>query len=332
MKKDSVIKRIAPGLVLLFMGPLLGELVSGHQAPLQFADPFNFLLTALPYGLGALVCRELTVIWGKGKTSLVLMGIAFGLFEEIVVIRSIINSNWSELGAIGLYNFWGGVNWTYGLMLVHFHITISIVSSVLLTEAIFPKRQNKRWLSNPMLAICGVGLALWIPAGFYMTAGIPSVPLYVLGVLTMFLFVFAAYKIPSKPYRKTGRRTAHPIVFFILGLINMTVIFLGTFYEGPKPSLVVLFTALLLADIICFILLLQWSQKGYGWTDRHKIALTSGFLMFFIALTAIKDFEGSFAGYSVVSAVSVILLVVLYGLTKRRETLAAAAIDAGDKA
>ena len=52
MKKDSVMKRIAPGLVLLFMGPLLGELVSGHQSPLQFTDPFNFLITALPYRAG----------------------------------------------------------------------------------------------------------------------------------------------------------------------------------------------------------------------------------------------------------------------------------------
>ena len=232
---------------------------------------------------------------------------------------SIINASWAELGAIGQYNFWGGINWTYGLMLIHFHITISIVASVLLTEAIFPKRQNKRWLSNPMLAICGAGLALWIPAGFYMIKGIDSVPLYVLAILTMLLFVYAAYKLPAKPYQKTGKRTAHPIVFFILGLINMTIIFLGTFYTGPKPSLFILFTSLLAIDVISFILLLQWSQKGYGWTDRHKVALASGFLMFFIALTAFKDFENGFAGYSIVSAVSVILLIVLYILSGRRE-------------
>ena len=251
--------------------------------------------------------------------SLVLMAIAYGLFEEVVVIRSILNINWSELGAIGQYNYWGGINWTYGLMLIHFHIVVSIVSSVFLTEMIFPDRKKERWLSNPALIICGVLFALWIPAGYYMIRGIPSVPLYITGILVMFMFVYTAYKIASNPFKRTNRPVKKPRYFFILGFINMIIIFFGTFFEGLKPPLAIMFTALLLIDILSFALILRWSQNGYGWTERHKVALVSGFLMFFILISAIKDMEGPFAGYSIVSAASIVLFVLLYMKVKKRE-------------
>ena len=320
--KNNWIKRAAPGLVLLFLAPVLGELIIGHQSPMDFINPKNFLMTSLPYGLGALICRELVMRWKKGKMSLVFMSIAYGLYEEIAVIRSIINQNWHELGAIGQYNFWGGINWTYGFMLVHFHVAVSIVSSVLIAEAMFHTRRNERWLSDPMLAITGLGLALWIPAGFYMSKGIHSVPLYISGILTILLFVYAAKAIPAKPFKKQGTIAVRPFNFFVLGLLNMVLIFLGTFYEGPKPSLFVMFTSLLAVDIISLVLVLRWSGNGYGWTDRHKVALVSGFLTFFILLSAVKDMESGFAGYSVVSAVGAVLLIALYLEAKKRDRLA----------
>lgn len=44
--KDSMFSKISPALVLLFMAPVLGELVSGHQHPLEFMNPLSFVLTA----------------------------------------------------------------------------------------------------------------------------------------------------------------------------------------------------------------------------------------------------------------------------------------------
>ncbi len=319
--KINWFKRALPGLVLLLLAPILGELIIGHQAPLNFIKLKNFLLSSLPYGLGALICRELVIRWRKGKMSLAFLGIAYGLYEEIAVIRSIINQNWHELEAIGQYNFWGGINWTYGLMLVHFHICVSIVSSVLIAEAIFSKRRNERWLSNPMLILTSIGLALWIPAGFYMSKGIQSVPLYILGILLIILFVYAAKAIPKQPFKKIDGEAAKPICFYVLGLVNMILIFLGTFYEGPKPALSIMFISLVAVDIISLILVLQWSKNGYEWTDKHKIALVSGFLTFFIMLSAIKDLESGFAGYSIISAAGAAALIILYITAKKRDSM-----------
>jgi hypothetical protein len=51
-------KRIPPWLTLLILAPLLGEIVSGHQPPIELCNPLAVMLFMLPYGFGALHCRE----------------------------------------------------------------------------------------------------------------------------------------------------------------------------------------------------------------------------------------------------------------------------------
>jgi hypothetical protein len=48
-------KRLSPGVALLLLGPVLGELVSGHQTLFEFVNPLAFVLSALPYGFGAII-------------------------------------------------------------------------------------------------------------------------------------------------------------------------------------------------------------------------------------------------------------------------------------
>jgi len=85
----SYLKCLSPGTALLLLGPICGELISGHQTLFEFLNPLAFILSSLPYGFGAIICRELTVRWGKGWVSLVLLGIAYGIYEEFVVARSV---------------------------------------------------------------------------------------------------------------------------------------------------------------------------------------------------------------------------------------------------
>lgn len=312
-------KHVSPGLALLLIAPLLGELLSGHQKPLEFINPVTFLLMALPYGFGALICRELSVRWGKGKLSLLLLAAAYGLYEEAVVIKSVFNAGWSELGPIGPYNYWGGINWTYGLMLIHFHIAVSIVSSVLIAESIYPDRAGARWLSDKQLILTGIGLALWIPFGAWAMPGIPSIPLYIIAILCMGALVYAARRTPARPLKKTGRPVKKPWLFMVLGFLDTAAILLGTFYEGPKPPLWVSVLVLALIDIVAFMLVLRWSDNGYGWTRVHKAALALGIVLFFLIAAALQDFDEGFAGRSVVSIISLIVLSRWYRRVRREE-------------
>jgi hypothetical protein len=90
-------KRVSPSLLLLLLAPAIGELLSGSSPPLEFFFPPSLILLALMYGCGALVCREMVVRWGKGWLSLLLLGIAYGIYEEGIVLRSFFNSAWQDL-------------------------------------------------------------------------------------------------------------------------------------------------------------------------------------------------------------------------------------------
>lgn len=311
---------MSPGLALLLLASILGELVSGHQGPFEFINPIAWVLTAMPYGLGALACRELVVRWGKGWWSLFLLSMAYGVFEEAIVARSIFDPKWSELGALAQYNHYAGINWTFSEVLIHFHITISILASVTLVEMFYPARKHDSWISTRQLGLCFVGLLLWIPAimgaqsaspdpeiEFYF----PPVGLYLLGWAVIFGLMALARIIPKEPLPARDRPVPRPLYFGLLGAVNMTVFFLTVFtipeMDSPPPLLAsVVF--LLVLDLVTLGLILHWSGNGFAWTDNHVFALIVGQLSFFIVFGFLQDLDEGFQGKSLTSIVTVYAL------------------------
>jgi hypothetical protein len=160
-KLKTSLKNPTPAQVLFFLSPVLGELVSSYQSPLQFINPLSFLITIFPYGCGALLVRELLVRRRKGWISLVLLGLAFGLFFEGIVTRVIFNPGWQDLGALATYTHLHGFNWTLAVGIVHFQATISIICAILLAEMLFPDRRHESWVSMRALVRCAVVLPGW---------------------------------------------------------------------------------------------------------------------------------------------------------------------------
>ncbi len=312
-------KRVPPALALLLIAPALGELVSGHQTPLEFLNPLNFIILSLPYGIGALVCRELMVRWHKGRLSLLLLGIAFGIYEEGVVVRSLFNPNWSELGALARYGYVGGVNWTWSEMLVHFHALISIFASVMLVEIMYPALRRRSWVSKRGFIACVAGLMAWVPLGWLMTSYRPPVAWYALAWVAVLALGWAAYRLPARPFASSGRRSAPPFAFLLLGFVNMSVVFLAVFLtaEQGRPPLALTASLLLLFDALALWLALRWSDYGHAWDDRHRLALVAGFLGFFIWFSVDHDLE-QWRGASIVGVLTVVGLLLLARSVVRR--------------
>ena len=302
-------KHIPPGLTLLLLAPILGELVSRHQTPLAFIQPLNFLLLSLPYGLGALVCRELTVRWHKGGFSLLLLGAAYGIYEEGVVVRSLFNPRWDELGALAQYNHVAGVNWTWSAMVIHFHTLISIGASVMLAEILYADRRRQPWLGDKALTACFLGLLLWAPLGWWMTSYRPPMGWYILAWMAVFALAWMAHRLPALPRSQFRRTVPHPLAFFLLGLVNMTIFFFTIFLtaEAAKPPLVVTMMFLVLLDAATLWLTMRWSNYGADWDDRHRLALIAGFLGFFIYFSVDQDLA-DWQGSSVVAMATVLAL------------------------
>jgi len=75
-------------LFLMFMSAAIAELVSGSSPPVEFFNPFSFTLLVLFYGCGAVLVRETAVRWNKGYAGILLLGVAFGILEEGMSVKS----------------------------------------------------------------------------------------------------------------------------------------------------------------------------------------------------------------------------------------------------
>jgi len=80
--------RCRPILVLLFLSPAIAELLSSSSPPLEFFNPPTLLLLVSFYGCGTLLVREAWVRWGRNPYTLLLLGAAYGIVEEGLLVKS----------------------------------------------------------------------------------------------------------------------------------------------------------------------------------------------------------------------------------------------------
>lgn len=313
-------KHIPPGLALLLLGPIVGELASGHTAPLEFLNPLAFVVLALPYGFGAVLVREALVRWKKGWPSFILLALAYGVYEEGIVVRSIFNGDWQELGAAPAYGYWGGVHFTYGLMLLHFHVVVSIGVSILLAHVLYPARRHERWVGPKSLVACFVGLLLWLPAGWLMTQYRPPWTHDAGAWLVLAGLVAAARLAPPALFAQPGFQSPRARWFFALGFLNVTILFISIGHAGDTgtPPFPLLFALLVLLDGVCLGLLVRWSGGGAAWRDAHRLAWVAGTMSFFIIFGGLQDAE-QWRGRSLVSVATVVALALLWKRVLRRE-------------
>lgn len=304
-KLKTRLANLTPGQTLFLLSPVLGELVSSYLSPLEFFNPLIFLITVVPYGCGGLIVRELVVRNHKGWISLVLLGLAFGLFFEGIITGVLFNPNWEDLGALADYTHVHGFNWTLAVGVVHFQAVISIICAVLLAEMIHPEQRHQSWISTRTLIICCILLPAWTVV-INLLSGYHS-PL--LGALVLIGLVAGliglALIIPVEPIRP--RRTYSPAVFAVIGGVGMTLMMVGTYMVpefDARPPMTAMFAALLGLGIVELGGLTLLNSGGAAWTDRQRLALVIGFLAFFLAFGFLQDLEG-FRGRALVSIVAI---------------------------
>jgi hypothetical protein len=287
-------KRLSPPVVLFVLAPAVGELLSGSSPPLEFFNPVVLILLALMYGCGALVCRELVIRWGKGWWSLLLLGMAYGVYEEGIVVRSFFDPAWEDLDNLAHYGRWACVNWLWTEHLTHYHALISIAASVVLVEMMYPERRHDRWLSKRGWRLCWISLGLWIPLGLLAFPYAPPVGWYILTWLAVLALVWAARRLPASRSTRSDRAVPRPRRFWLLGFVGLFAYFFTVYATSDNHSPAPVVTMLLLAglDLLALRLVLRWSDHGRAWDDRHILALTAGGLSFFIFFSMILESEG----------------------------------------
>jgi len=280
---------VPPALVLFFLAPAIGELLSGSSPPLEFFNPISLLFLSSLYGGGAIVVRELKVFWKKDFRAIILLGAAYGILEEGLLVKSFFDPNWVDLGILGVYGRWLDVNWVWAEMLTIYHSIFSISIPIVLVELAYPERRLENWVSKRALKLLTAILAFDTVIGyFFLTNYLPPLPHYLTAFTVMSLIVYLAYKLPAQK-DKVNKKKGDPRILFIVGLTGSTCFFL-LFWAGPHiidhPIILMISGILLVFGIFKFLKRFDWNNHT---SDLNRLAVVSGALSFPIFLSFLQE-------------------------------------------
>jgi len=91
-EKPKRVRTWPAALALLFLSPSVGEMISGSTPPLLFVQPFALIFLPAMYGAWALLTHEVIARRRLGWGNALLLGAAFGVFQEALVVQTWFNS------------------------------------------------------------------------------------------------------------------------------------------------------------------------------------------------------------------------------------------------
>lgn len=347
--------RIWPALLTLyFLSPLIGEVLSNSTPIAMFVtNPFAFIYLPALYGSGAILVRELVRRRGLGWPSILLLGAAYGILEEALVVTSWFNPYWPDICNRAMtppqglcdYSRVLDTNVVWALSLTLYHATVSIAIPILLTERLFPHLAERPWLKRGGLA----GFSIWLTLislfgltgfGFLMfrDQGYTHPPLapYLVALFLAMGCIWLGLHCRTRssgalvwPVHPTSTRRVRrvPRLWFLrlFGFVAVFVYFAlpSALQSADAPAWV---TVAVLAGVIALGVwrIRAWARRP-GWTTRHQLALSSGVLGFFILVFApILEVAGQIngkvtRGTSLFALAFLVLLIALAWRERRRE-------------
>lgn len=313
--------RVPAWLTLWLLAPVLDELFSGSSPPKEFFKPGAFVMLGVLYGGGALLAREYTLLWRKDWRSLLLLGVAYAIAEEGLMCKSFFNSHWQDVGKLGEYGRWAGVNWIWTYYLTLYHTFYSIGTSVVLVEILHHRQREQLWL-KPWARRLFLGLFVldvWI--GFRFFPYQPDLLSVVVAGGLIVLLAWLAKSLPVRPRAVMEEKKASAVWKFGVWGFLIVVLFFVAMFIGPHTPLPAGWYLLLSVGATVLVGWLLWRMSGHGrlWADRHRAALLLGVLLGFALLdvhlalnpkASNKDMSGMGIVATVAIALGVIAMVV----------------------
>src|SRR6185369_6232804 len=146
-----MLRRSAPVLVLAVLAVVVPEILFGSTPLTELG---RILVTMPIYAGGAVLIRELARRRRVGWPQIAMLGAAYGLIEEGLVLGSIFSPNLFNAALVGGRLF--GVNWTWTEWTLGYHAVWSVSIPILLAELLFPARRTEPWLGRIGLVVAGL--------------------------------------------------------------------------------------------------------------------------------------------------------------------------------
>jgi hypothetical protein len=265
---------IWPALGLIFVAPLVAEFLLG-DLPIKLLPAL--IVLAPMYGGGALLIREAVRRTGRGWPSILLLGMAYAIFEEAFTTQSLFNPNYLKLNlglltpafipALGI-SAW----WTLWMLMVHGLWSIS--TPIALVEACVPDRARTPWLGRwglgIVVAVFLFGACAGTAIGYRQDHFMASAAQFAGAAVVVVVFAALAFLIPPRRGYATQPGSLSP---WLTGAVALA--FASTALFVPKDWGWGAVAALLVLDVAMLLLVVAWSRKG-GWGLKHQLALGAG--------------------------------------------------------
>jgi hypothetical protein len=282
----------SPASAILLLAPFFGEALSGSTPPLDLVLPWNLALMAGLYGSGALICREVARRFRLGLLGLGLLGAAYGVYEEALVDRYWFYPQfWDEVG-VGSYSRVWHTNVLLAVHLTAFHAAVSIGSSILIMERLFPAHRARAWAGRRGLGVAAVVLGVVVPFAYGEQARPGLLVLVVAGGLCVLLVgcAFLAPRPRRRPRRpRRGPRRGVGLVAFFGTAAHFILVYALPSTGVRWPAGVVIS----LAPIAAATLLIR-RMTGGGPYGPDGLRVVTGILAFFVALDVVVGLGGRY--------------------------------------
>jgi len=278
MKKENLFTKTGPILVLFILSPVIAELLSG-STPISRGGQLIF--ESIFYGSAALLIREFVRRYKLGWLSTILLGLAFGIIEECLLLQSAFNPHFLNFD-ISFGRLWG-VNWAWSEIIIINHSIWSITIPILFAELIFPGRKAQPWLNKSGIGIFALLYLLssyGFCATFYKMSGFATTWVHytVAGLLALGIIILAInlpvkslvkYQIKTPPAWITG------IISFLVSALWLNLLSL-VFKKEPSESAWIIGLSGIVLITVWFLFISGWINNK--WNDVYRFSLACGAL------------------------------------------------------
>jgi hypothetical protein len=323
--KEVKNKNIPPALMLIFLAPLVTEILPGAT---RFSSIFVFPIQIMVWGGGALLIRYVIRRRQLGWKSMLLLALALSLAEEFLIQQTSIAPMVIHLKGV-TYARAGGINYVYLLWALIYESVSVVILPVYLTELIFPNRKKDPWISRGGVILFSAlfllgSFAAWFTwtqiarvKVFHVSAYIPSFPLVAAAIVVIALLIFMATKKSGKkslPIKKMNLPAKWLLMISggIWSVLLFGLVLLGFGILPPFPPIIAVLVALGLAAAAIYFLP-RWTNR-ICWKQTHTFSVIFG-VMLGSMLVSFIGFIGALPKdlyfKIIVDAIAIILLIRL---------------------
>lgn len=317
--------RLVPLFALLVLSPIVVDVLFGATRISTLPALIPEILT---YGCVAVLFRDLVLRRNGGWPALVLLGTAYALVEECLVVQTSL----APMPGADAYARAAGVNWIYLVWALGYECVWSIVIPVQLVGIASGRMRDTTWLRRRGLVVVAVAFVVgafvaWHTWTRVVRIGYLHQPPYtppllpVVVALAIAAVLTCAALLPHGERRQASARAVPPpavvgVVATGLGVswFASTVMFphLGAWTRWVTPAVPALAAGAVAA--VALTLFRRWTS-AHDWADTHRLAAIAGALVASMGCGYVVNSFPSpvdLAGKSVLDLAALVSLAVLY--------------------